>query len=306
MLEANVKRLANPWVLIFVLALGMATQASYAQSLSSALGAGDMSGLKKFSDCHNPVMGYREKLIADRLDAKLAVSTALSQKERDIWAADIKALRQVDYAHPYKPPDPKQPQQYMLGLTDQEQTAINSMNTHFVQEVNLKCEHKYGGVLRYSQGASMEGQTRYENQLKSDMKTPIDISTVPVGPLPSPFPKTLAEIHAERRAARQAEAKRLNSCGADATKGLRLKIMADKLQQKFDSSQGLSAKERADFEADIKATREAAAKGLEVVPPVDPGNPTRAMQRLSFQDQMDIATEYSKKYMAVMQGCAKH
>lgn len=82
--------------------------------------------------------------------------------------------------------------------------------------------------------------------------------------------------------------------------------MADRLQQKLNTSQGLSAKERADFEADIRATRAAAAKGLEPVPPVDSSNPDRAMMRLSFQDQMAIATEYSKDYMAAMQACAKH
>jgi hypothetical protein len=303
--EASVKKLMQAWVLLLAIS-GVVPLTSFAQALSGALGASDMSGLKKFSDCHNPAIGHREKLIADRLESKLAVSPALTSQERDIWAADIQALRKVDHAHAYKAPDPKNPQQYLLGLTDQEQVAINSMDTHFVQQVNLDCEHKYGGVLRYSQGADQSGQTRYENQLRSQMQTPIDISTIPVGPLPSPFPKSRAELAAERRAARRADAKRLNSCGSDATKGLRLSIMADKLQEKLDSSQGLSAKDQADFEADIKATRAAAAEGLEQVPPVDPSNPNRVLMRLSVQDQMDIATEYSKKYMAVIQGCAKH
>jgi hypothetical protein len=298
------KRSLSPWVLMCVIFLGIAPLASFAQSLSGALGAGNMDGLKKFSDCHNPVIGHREHLIADRLEAKLGKSTALSPQERDIWAADIQALRAVTVSHPYKAPDPKNPQQYLLGLTDQEQTAINFMETHFAQEVNLQCEHKYGGVLRYSQGADQSGQTRYENQLRSQMQTPTDISTIPVGPLPSPFPKSRAELAAERRAAQRAEANKLSSCG-DAAKGLRLSLMADKLQQKLDSSQGLSAQDRADFEADIKATRDAAAKGLDQVPPVDPNNPNRVMMRLSFQDQMDIATEYSKKYMALMQGCSR-
>jgi hypothetical protein len=306
--EANVMAFMSRWVLLVVLSFCIASQTSFAQSLSSALGAGHLDGLTKFANCHNQITGHREKLIADRLDAKLAKSTALTPQERDIWAADIQALRQVTATHPYKAPDPKNPQQYLLGLTDQEQTAINSMETHFVQEVNLQCEHKYGGVLRYSQGADQSGQIRYEQQLRDQMKTPIDIASIPVGPLPSPFPKSRAQIAAERRAAmrasRQAEAAKMGSCG-DAAKGLRLSIMADRLQQKLASSQGLSAKERADFEADIKATRDAAAKGLNQVPPVDPGNPQRVLMRLTTQDQMDVATEFGKQYMARVQGCMK-
>ncbi len=120
-----------------------------ADSLSSALGATKLDGLTKFADCQNESIGYREKLIADRLELKLANSPNVSQEERGKWVAEIAALRQVQITrHAFMPPDPKDPQHYFLGLTDQEQVAINSMNNRFIKEINLKCEHLYGGMSR--------------------------------------------------------------------------------------------------------------------------------------------------------------
>src|SRR5512144_515255 len=119
-----------------ILCLVLAPQAGSAQSLSSGLGATKLDGLKNFSDCMDQVHGKRENLIGERMEAKLAVSTSLTPQERDIWAADIKALRQVSPSRPFQAPDPSNPQHYMLGLTDQEQVSINSMYTHFTQEVN--------------------------------------------------------------------------------------------------------------------------------------------------------------------------
>ncbi len=98
-------------VVLIAVSLGVVPHTSFAQSLSSALGAGHLDGLTKLANCQRPIMGHRERLIADRLDAKLAVSPTLTPQERSIWQADIEALRKVDYAHPYTAPDPKNPQQ---------------------------------------------------------------------------------------------------------------------------------------------------------------------------------------------------
>jgi hypothetical protein len=299
------KRRIGSWVLLLVVSFGVAPRASFAQGL----GATKLDGLKDFSECLNQVAGHHENLIADRLEAKLKISTALTQQERDIWAGDIRALRQVTPSQPnYKSPDPKDPQHYFLGMTNDEQVAINSMNSRFSQEVNLACEKKYGGMTRYSGGGDQSSQTRYEQGLRDQMQTPIDIATIPVAPLPSPFPKTREQIQEERRAAqqasRQAIATKMSGC-MDAAKGLRLSIVADKMQKRLDSSQGLSAKDRADFEADIKATRDAAGKGLDMAAPVDPSNPNRAVMRLTTQDQLDITKEFMNQYMARMQSCTK-
>jgi hypothetical protein len=244
--------------------------------------------------------------MADRLQAKLDKSTSLTPEDRDIWVAEIRALRQVKPSQPYKAPDPKNPQRYFLGLTNDEQTAINSMHNRFVQENNLACEKKYGGMTRYSPGSDQSGQARYEKELKDNIQTATDIATIPVDPIPSPHPKTLEQMHEERRAKQQARqqagAQQLSSC-TDSAKGLRLSIMADKMQQRLDASKGLSAKERADFEADIKATRDAADQKLDSAPPVDPKNPNRALMRLTAQEQMDVTTEFSNRYLATMQNC---
>jgi hypothetical protein len=244
--------------------------------------------------------------MADRLQAKFDKSTSLTPEDRDIWVAEIRALRQVKPSQPYKAPDPKNPQRYFLGLNNDEQTAINSMHNRFVQENNLACEKKYGGMTRYSPGSDQSGQARYEKELKDNIQTATDIATIPVGPLPSPHPKTLEQMHEERRAAQQARqqaaTQQISSC-TDSAKGLRLSIMADKMQQKLNASKGLSAKERADFEADIKATRDAADQKLDYAPPVDPKNPNRAMMRLTAQEQMEVTTEFSNRYLTTMQNC---
>lgn len=295
------------WALAFAFSLSIVSL-SAGQSLSSGLGATKLDGLDKFNNCKNQVLGHREHLIADRLDARLAKATTLSPEERAIWGAEIQALRQTSPTHAYKPPDDKNPQRYFLGLSSQEQQAINSMHTRKVQEVNLACEKKYGGMLRYSPEADQSGQARYEKELQDGMTTPIDIATIAVDPIPSPYPKTREQMQEERRAARQAQrqsmAQTQTNC-MDLIKGLRLSIMADKMQQRFDSSKGLSPKERGDFLADIKATRDAADQKLDYAPPVDPKNPNRALMRLTAQEQMDVNTEYSKQLIEKTQNCAR-
>jgi hypothetical protein len=304
-------------VLCTVLALAPPA-AGFAQSLSAALGATKLDGLSNFADCQNQSLGYRDKLIADRIEAKLRVSPALNEKEREVWLADVRALRAVTpSSSKFVPPNPQDPQQYMLGLTDAEQQAINSMSIRFGQEVNLECEKKYGGMTRYSPGSDQSGQKRYEEQLRANMVTPIDIATVPVGALDSPFPKTQEQVAAERRTAREAQRAQQQAavgaamqgvmaksaaCQAE-LKGLRLTIMADQMQRTLAASQGLSAKERADFEADIRSVRDGAAQGLDMPPPVDPANPMRAMMRLTTQDQVAVGTEFGAKYVQQMTAC---
>jgi hypothetical protein len=290
-------------------------------SLSLAQGATVLTGMSTLVDCNNKAIGHREKLIADRLDAKLAKSPALTAPERDAWLADIRSLRAVTPSTPkYVPPNAKDPDHYTLGLTTEEQQSINSMWVRYGQDVNLECEKKYGGMLRYSPGSDQSGQKRYEDELRSKMGTPIDIATVAITALPSPFPKTREQVAAEQRAARdatvaqsqaqkaaalatmQGAAAKMASC-QDQLKGLQLTLTADAMQRKLDGSSTLSGKDRSDFEADIKAVREAAANGLPFPMPIDPANPMRAMTRLSTQEQMTMATEYSTKYAQQAAAC---
>src|SRR5260370_13458145 len=187
--------------LMLLISSGVGLPASFAQGLGATQIA---PGLQHFAGCQNQVQGHSEHLMADRLQAKLDKSSSLTPEDRDIWVAEIRALRQVKPSQPYKAPDPKNPQRYFLGLTNDEQTAINSMHNRFVQENNLACEKKYGGMTRYSPGSDQSGQARYEKELKDNIRTATDIATIPLRPHPSPYPKTLEQMHEERRAAQQA------------------------------------------------------------------------------------------------------
>ncbi|HVS25572.1 MAG TPA: hypothetical protein VMU03_17735, partial [Gammaproteobacteria bacterium] len=294
-------RLTSGSCLSFLIASALVAPSALAQS-ATQLGP----GLQNFVDCKNQTTGHSEHLMADRIEAKLAVSPALTPEMRGIWQAEIKALRAVTPKSTYVPPDPKNPQRYFLGLTDKEQEAINSMHSRVTQEKNLECEKKYGGMSRYSPGADQSAQKQYEKDLAANMTTPIDIATIPVTALPSPYPKTLEEQHAERRAQQQARMAQQHAAGAAANqaavakvtgcqqklRGLRLTIMADHMQHNLDAASGLSAKDKADYQADIKSVRDAAAAGQQMPAPVDPANPTRAMTRLTLQDQMSMATEF--------------
>jgi hypothetical protein len=312
------KNSARSWLPVLAV-LVSAAPAGFAQS--QGLGATKLDGLGPFVDCQNQSIGYREKLMADRIEAKLAQSPALNAKEREAWLADIQALRAVTPAKSrFVPPDPQNPQQYLDGLSGPEEQAINSMAVRHGQEINLECEKKYGGMTRYSPGSDQSGQRKFEESLQASMQTPIDIATVPVGALDSPFPKTPEQLAAEQRAARDAArtqqqaavsaamqgmqnaAAKQGAC-QDGVKSLRLTLLVPYLQRRLDASPGLSAKERADFEADIAAVREGAAKGLDMPPPVDPANPMRAMMRLTPQDQVAYGEEFGTKYVQQMASC---
>jgi hypothetical protein len=275
-------------------------------------------GLENFVKCQNQSIGHSEHLMADRIEAKLAKSPALTPEMRAIWQAEVKALRAVTPENSkHNPPDPKDPQRYFLGLTDEEQQSIQTMHARFIQENNLACEKKYGGMTRYSPGSDQSGQKRYEQELASKIETPIDIATIPVAALPSPYPKTLEEQHAERRAKQQARQGQQRAAATAANQGaiakvtacqaklqgLRLSIQADHMQKNLASSTGLSAKDKADYEADIRSVRDAAAAGQQTAAPVDPANPNRALMRLTLQDQMAMSTEFGTEYAQKMAAC---
>jgi hypothetical protein len=61
---------------------------------------------------------------------------------------------------------------YLFQISSvEEQQSINSMSVRYGQEVNLDCEKKHGGMLRYSPGSDQSGQKRYEDELRSKMGT---------------------------------------------------------------------------------------------------------------------------------------
>lgn len=301
------KKIWGGGMLLFALFATVMPAAIQADSLSAMLGATKMDGLTKFADCQNEAIGYRERLIADRLELKLANTPGLSPQERALWLADIAALRQVQQTRkPFSPPNPRDPQRYLLGLTDQEQVAINSINSRYVQEVHLKCEQLYGGMTRYAgPNADLSGQIQYENQLRAQMSQNVpSLEAIPVEPLP--IPKSPAEVAQEKKAARQAiqqaAMQNFNQCTA-AAKGLRPRLVAEALQRRLDNTPGISTKERGELQTDIQAAWASAGKGLDKIESADPKNPYRAEMRLTPQEQMEINHEYSQQYMQLVQTC---
>lgn len=296
------KKMAAWNILILAILLTSNLQPAIADSLSAALGATNLDGLSKFSDCQNESIGYREGLIANRLELKLANTPHLNPEERKQWLTDIAILRQVQRT---RQPDRTNSQHYLLGLTDQEQMAINSMSHRHSQEINLKCEQQYGGMTRYSSGSDQSGQLRYENQLRVQMAQPVmNLDAIPVTPFERE--KSAAELEQERKArhqsVQQAAMQKFNNCATSA-KGLRPKLVAQALQRKLDNGSGLSAKDRTEIQADIQAAWVSAGKGLDQIESADPKNPYRAEQRLTLQDQTEINNEYMKQYTQQMQNC---
>ncbi len=297
------KKTASLFSFLFLLSV---IQPNAQASLSSALGATKLDGMEKFADCHNESIGYREGLIADRLETKLGNTPNLPMQERQEWLRDIAILRQVQQT---RKPDPANNQHYLQGLTGPEQQAINSMFIRFTQEVGLKCEQKHGGMLRYNgAGTDMTSQYKYEDELRSKMGQVIDINTIPIEPLPlKPVEKTPEQRAAERKAEKEAmgaaAAKKTQECMA-LTAGIRPKIIAQMLQKKLDATPNLSAKERAEFQADIMAAYAAAGQGLQQVLSTDPQNPYRIEQRLTPQEQTEVNTQYTQQMTQTMMSCA--
>ena len=85
--------------------------------------------------------------------------------------------------------------------------------------------------------------------------------------------------------------------------GFRSSMMAEHMQKSLDASTRLSAKDKADHQADIKSMRDAAAAGAQMPAPVDPANPMRTESRLPPQEQMAVATQFSTEYPAKMAAC---
>src|SRR5262249_4874722 len=84
---------------ILVCLIGFSSPA-WAGSLSANLGATQLGQtMDDFAACHNQQTGYHEGLIAQRLEQKLAVSGQLTPQEKDVWMANIQALKQSYATH---------------------------------------------------------------------------------------------------------------------------------------------------------------------------------------------------------------
>ncbi len=95
------------------------------------------------------------------MQRKLTQSPNLFSQERRNIEGDIQWLNATAAGtRNLPPPDPKQPQRWLLELTGQEQMEINGANNQFANEIHQQCEDKYGGMAQFA-GNGGHGAQRY-------------------------------------------------------------------------------------------------------------------------------------------------
>ncbi len=226
-------------------------------------GATSFTALDDNAKCLAPLNGYRPKITADMLEAKLKTAPNLTAEQRAAWQADIAAVRAAQAAgtDAVASPDAANPNRYLSHLTTDEQTELNRQYGVFYNEVSGRC-----------MGA---------DHMNVGRTTPMNY-----------IQNTAA---ADRQRAQQdANMNAMQQCLAQVS-GLRWQILADKLEAKM-ATQTLSAAERAAWEADIGVARQAQASGGATMPQSpDPQNPMRWMMRLSPEEQLAWNTEVANQ-----------
>ncbi len=167
----------------------------------------------------------------------------------------------------------KSDNQNVSGLTEEDQVCINADYGAFYKKIYNKC-----------MGADHMG-TGKRTEMMQDQET-----------------LTCEQAIAQLREKRANEVKPFDCLKGIST--LRFTIMADMMEKKMNAA-NLSAKERADWEADIASIRELPTSGAMMPKAIDPSNPTRALMRLTTDEQMALNTEYSKQSQAAIAECQK-
>jgi hypothetical protein len=214
--------------------------------------------------CMAQTYGIHENLTAQVLQRKLPSLSAGDQKTAQ---EDIAWLNATAGGQRVPAPDPRNPQRYMLLLTDAEQQEINGATNQFVGEVHDKCEYQFGGMSQFGDPSGRPAHAPIDTHVA--LPDLLHGTPLPAAPTPVESYKNCAASNA----------------------GLRWKLMADKLQQKMDAA-GLPDAERKEWQEDIAVLR-AAQNGDGRAMPVsaDPRNPMRYMMRFTPQEQVAVNQE---------------
>lgn len=99
------------------------------------------SPIEAMNRCLAPIKGLRWKLLADKLQAKMA-ATNLSPQQRLEWEADIAAVRLAELrrARSVTSPDPSRPIRYLERLTPAEQMAASHEYETASAAIAAECE----------------------------------------------------------------------------------------------------------------------------------------------------------------------
>jgi len=243
-------------------------------------GATNLHGLDDYNGCMAQTAGAQEKLTAQVLQRKLDSSSSLAALDRQRLQEDIEWLN-AKAANPRAPaPDPRNPQRYLLAMTDQEQMEVSGAYGRFANEVHDKCEAQYGGMSQFSDPAGRRHAA-------------IDTRVA--------FPDLL---HAAPPVSQPSAAEQHKNCMASLG-GLRWQLMAEHMEQKLGAMPNLSAQERKAWDEDIAVVRAAAQSNARTMPQSpDPNNPMRYMTRLTPQDQMAMIQEQSARSQQLLAGCS--
>ena len=246
-------------------------QSAPAQPAGSG-GATDLRYLDEHQACYDPLKGYRSKITADMLEAKLGTQTGLTPQQRSAWQEDLAAVRAAEAAgsDDVKSPDPKDAHRYLSHLTKQEQTDLNGKYGARYNEVTSGCLGKDHMNVGHTTAMNMVKDTAAADrqQAKSD-----------------------ANIGA------------MQQCFAQMS-GIRWAVMADQMQAKM-ATLDLSAQERQDWEADIAVVKQAQQGGATMPQSPDPKNPMRFMMRLSSEEQLAMNTEIMERTTKMQQECTQ-
>lgn len=236
----------------------------------------NLNGLDNYNKCMARTAGYREKMLAEMLQRHLG--TAKSDDERTNIQQDIDYLTALSKGQRVQAPEPRNSQRYLLVITADEQTAVNNEYNRYSNDVHAFCEERYGGMSQFGDPSGRRPTPKLAEPVQQEPV--VTASAAPVRP------------NSE-----------LRNCMAART-GLRWSLMADKIEAKMASTQGLSAADRKGWQEDIAMLRaEAQNPGRGMPQSPDPSNPTRYMTRLSGEEMMAVNQEYATQSRSAVANC---
>jgi|GEM_PF-1094779 len=235
------------------------------------LGATKLDYLDKANACMDPLKGYRAKLTADRIEWKLMNEQGISPQQRQFLQQDLVAARTAqNQGTDNIVSDPANPQRYLQDISSNDQVEINRQFGVFYQEIMNKCNGAdHMGIGKRTEMNYVQDNSAAMNSSAAQQQSMTDIQAC------------LGQV-----------------------RGVRWRVVAQKLESKMQAIPNLSAQDRQAWEADIAAVREADTKALMMPVSPDPSQPMRYMMRLTQEEQMAVNQEYAVQSQAMTAQCS--
>ena len=108
------------------------------------------NGMDNLVNCMNQTKGYYYRLVTANLEEKLNSGQNLSPQDKKELEEDITSVKEAINTNQVTDPDPKNPQRWLLWLTDEDQQQINSTNVKYMNKVRQDCDKRFGGMSQFS------------------------------------------------------------------------------------------------------------------------------------------------------------